>query len=62
MVIDIWPRAAKSEAGFGYQRGGAQADGWDGLAVQAERRGLLVLAMLTKPTGSVKAQLEPVHP
>ena len=48
MVIDIWPRAAKSEAGFGYQRGGAQADGWDGLAVQAP--------------GSVKAQLEPVHP
>lgn len=64
MVADIWPSAAKGwrhvqkngEAGVGHQRGGAPANGWDGLAAQAERRGSLALAMPTSSlSGSVKA-------
>lgn len=38
----------KGEVSVGHQRGGA-ANGWNGLAVQVERRGPLALVMPTSP-------------
>lgn len=44
----------KGEAGVGCQRYEALTDGWNGLAVQAERSGSLASAIPGKPPGSVK--------